>query len=80
MGKGNEKFYTHKITFEKVEDFGYYVARCDGKLIKGLTIDKKSNGKFGVYDTKEHCYFGADNTTLKECKEYVKELYGYGLF
>lgn len=70
--------YTHKITFEQVEDFGYYAAYCDGKWIKGVTIDKKPNGKFGVYDTKEECYFGVENGTLKECKQYITELHGYG--
>ena len=43
-----------------------------------MTIDKKPNGKFGCYDCKEKEYFGADDTTLKECKEFAEELFGYG--
>lgn len=68
---------THKVTFEKTE-FDYYEIYVDGKAVKGMTIDKKPNGKFGCYDCKEHEYFGADDTTLKECKEFAEELFGYG--
>ena len=61
------------IEFERTE-FDFYSIRIDGKLIQA-TIDKKPNGKFGIYDLKEHCYFGVENGLLKDCKKFIEELY-----
>lgn len=62
-----------RVTFTKTE-FDFYGIKIDGKAI-GATIDKKPNGKFGIYDTKEKCYFGIENGTLSECKKFIEELY-----
>ena len=68
---------THKVTFTRTE-YDYYTIHVDGKEITNMTIDKKPNGKFGCYDLKELEYFGANDTTLKECKEFAMELFGFG--
>ena len=69
---------THKVTFERTP-FDYYEIYVEGKAVKDMTIDKKPNGKFGCYDLKGNEYFGADDTTLRECKAFTEELLGYGL-
>ena len=66
--------YGYTFTYEKVEDFGYYVVRINGELIFNFSIDKLPNNKFGIYDGYNSEYI-VKNETLKFCKEEFARLF-----
>lgn len=63
-----------KVEYKK-SIYDYYEIYVDGKGVNNYTIDKKPNGKFGIYNLTERDYTikEADNTTLKACKEYFEK-------